>query len=328
MGTNIAGLVLRLGPDRSSEFWGTVSSRGVITGTSNNGVTDWGSFQLQAAPIGGSAAYVRARRGDPSPQVGYLWSQGNDPNNFPNRWACLMPSNSTDLQWYSAATGDTVMQLSGTDGALRVFKPATFASATATRVVVQGGAAGGMLRVVPTATGGESSIGFYRTNDQSGGAAGDYWVAGHASWGVGPGSFSIGTPTRNACLSIAPSGQTTFSYPVNFTLPPTMGSRQVGTQPWVAGRFAGETVPGAITPRTSQGQHGFNLTRTSTIGEYAVSWSTPHPSGANYIYFAQAGGLHAFCFPTSATSMTIAFYTFQNSQQDPLLPAEATFMIL
>jgi hypothetical protein len=131
-------------------------------------------------------------------------------------------------------------------------------------------------------------------------------------------------------MRLAPSGQTTFSYPVNFAASEsqvTVGSRQIGVRPWVGGRFAGITAAGAVVPRTSIGQHGFTIARTSTKGEYAISWTTPHPSGTDYVFFAQAGGLHALCFPVAATSMTIAFYTFQNSQADPEFPAEATFVV-
>jgi hypothetical protein len=39
-----------------------------------------------------------------------------------------MQAGSTDLRWYSAAAGQSVMQLSGTDGSLSVFQAATFSS--------------------------------------------------------------------------------------------------------------------------------------------------------------------------------------------------------
>ena len=73
---------------------------------------------------------------------------------------------------------------------------------TATQVVARGAGAGGTVRAAPTGTGGESSIGFFRNPDQSGGAAGDQWVMGQNSWTVGAGNFSIGTPARASCLTI------------------------------------------------------------------------------------------------------------------------------
>jgi hypothetical protein len=191
---------------------------------------------------------------------------------------------------------------------------------------------GGTLRVAPLTNSGESSIGFYRNADQSGSAAGDRWVLGQGSWGVGAGNFSIGTLTRDSCISIDAQGATTFNYPVSFFSQPsvTIGNRQVGTRPWVAGRFAGSTVASTIIPRTSDGHRGFTVARASTVGEYVVSWTTPHPNGGNYVYFAQAGGLQAIVLAmgATATSLTISFYTYTGSQADPVFPGEATFMIL
>jgi hypothetical protein len=149
---------------------------------------------------------MRVLRSSESTEAGYLWATADQPER--NRWNIFMPVGGNDLRWAHAVSG-TCMQLSGTDGSLTVSKAATFSAsttttgtATATQVVARGSGIGGTVRAAPATNGNESSIGFYRNSDQSGSAAGDQWVLGQGSWGVGAGNFSIGTLARGSCLTI------------------------------------------------------------------------------------------------------------------------------
>jgi hypothetical protein len=117
-----------------------------------------------------------------------------------------MPANSNDLRWLNPVNG-LCMQLSGTDGSLSVFR-----GVTATNVGTEAA-----VRIRPSADNGPAEIYFSRRADGGGNAAGDNWIVGGDAFAAGDGHFGIGTGVRNVVMSIAPSGQTTFNYPVQAT---------------------------------------------------------------------------------------------------------------
>jgi hypothetical protein len=191
------------------------------------------------------------------------------------------------------------------------------------QVVARGSGIAGTIRAAPATNGGESSIGFYRNSDQSGNAAGDQWVLDQGSWGVGAGNFSIGTLARGQCLTIdATTGIVNSFYML------TIAGQPAATRPWVAGRFSGTTVAGAVTLRANIGQQqSVTITRTSTVGEYNLSWTTAHPLGANYVMTVALPGGNPIWLTTSATTATISCYTFQGTQIDPASPADVYFVV-
>ena len=64
----------------------------------------------------------------------------------------------------------------------------------------------GTIRVTPTTNANEVSIGFYSYTDGRATTAGDMWVLGGNCWARTGNTFSIGTPSTNACLNIATDG--------------------------------------------------------------------------------------------------------------------------
>jgi hypothetical protein len=69
--------------------------------------------------------------------------------------------------------------------------------------VVAGGN-GGTVRVAPTTTNGEASLGFYSNSGFTNGSAnGDSWVIGQNSWAVGSRNFSIGAQGLNAVMTFS-----------------------------------------------------------------------------------------------------------------------------
>jgi hypothetical protein len=80
-------------PKANPTFTGNVTSSGVITGAASNGNAGWASWQILAARVGSSSAYVRAIRPIDSVEVGYSWANASDSGNgaLLNRWLCFMP---------------------------------------------------------------------------------------------------------------------------------------------------------------------------------------------------------------------------------------------
>ena len=63
---------------------------------------------------------------------------------------------------------------------------------------------GGAIRILPKTNNTESSIAFYAYTDERSSAAADMWAVG--SNACGETGFSIGTPSKQACLNITPAG--------------------------------------------------------------------------------------------------------------------------
>jgi hypothetical protein len=79
---------------------------------------------------------------------------------------------------------------------------------------------GGNIRAVPSFDGAGSSIAFYRYTDMRDLAANDVWIAGQNNFNLQ--GFSIGTPTRDACLNIDSAGNVLIPY--NLTVSGTLNS--------------------------------------------------------------------------------------------------------
>jgi hypothetical protein len=120
-------------------------------------------------------------------------------------------------------------------------------------------------------------------------------------------------------MSIAPSGQTTFRYPVN------IGNQPVATRPWVAGRVDGST---AIISNLGQ-QSTFTVTRREgwPQGHFIISWSAAHPSGSNYGVIVSTNTNHGATkyHSTTATNFQLTFTIEGGLFQDPF---DFTFMTL
>jgi hypothetical protein len=71
---------------------------------------------------------------------------------------------------------------------------------------------GGTIRVMARNHGNESSVDCYNYIDLRIASAGDAWVFGSNCWGAPANVFSIGTPGKNACLSIGVDGVVALVY--------------------------------------------------------------------------------------------------------------------
>jgi hypothetical protein len=92
-------------------------------------------------------------------------------------------------------TGSTNIGVTEVGDAVRIALTDSISLTGTISVVGPGG--GGTIRTAPSATGGESSIGWYRNPNRAGSLAGDQFVVGHNSWGCGAGNWALGTLERS-----------------------------------------------------------------------------------------------------------------------------------
>jgi hypothetical protein len=158
-------------------------------------------------------------------------------------WIIGNPSGQNTLRTGSVglnfSTGvETVIQITGTgiagnEGRTYFYKDVLFFQAVemqrtlnANMIKAKGASGGGgIVRCLPASNDTESSIGFYKYTDERAVAAGDMWVVGQGAWNE-PG-FSIGTPTRGACLNINSEGA--VSVP-NYTTTPAIMTDTIRAQ--------------------------------------------------------------------------------------------------
>ena len=129
----------------------------------------------------------------------------------------------------------------------------------------------GTIRCYPSATSGESSIGFYRNNNGNIQNAGDFWAVGHQAYNPSDRNFGIGCHGAGLCLSITPTGV------VNIPVSLQVANYGAGIRPFVSC-----AVPAAGGIYWSRGQKTASCLREST-GVYLVSWPDAHPDGEQYV---------------------------------------------
>ena len=125
----------------------------------------------------------------------------------------------------------------------------------------------------------------------------------------------------------------------NLTVNGTLTTNNLSYIPWyVAGRYDGVNM----TLLKNKGQYPFTVTRVTgqAVGFYQITWSTPHPDGANYVACCSGegsgwsdlvNGVVAGATPSS-TLMTVAFRKlWQNggaTQSEALVDCIFTFFVL
>ena len=96
----------------------------------------------------------------------------------------------------------------------------------------------------------------------------------------------------------------------------------LSSKPWVAGRVPGVMLNGAVTPHARNGLQLFTCTRTG-VGDYEVSWTTPHPSGIEYSVHLSTSmygfGIYSTITPTS---VKFEFYSVTNVVQGIMNPSQ------
>jgi hypothetical protein len=176
------------------------------------------------------------------------------------------------------------------------------------------------ISIRPTQDNGPAEIYFSRLKDGSGDQAGDNWIVGTDAYGAGDGVFTIATGWLQVVMRIAPSGQTTFNYPVNFAAPAnevTVGSRQIGVRPWVAGCFQGRSSNGPCTVVSTDGHQIYGASR-SALGVYDITWLGAHPKGSSYMVLANMPTITGFLsWSRTPTSLTLICSTNGGFAQDP-----------
>lgn len=116
---------------------------------------------------------------------------------------------SSGVLWSSVpTTSQAHVMYAGTSEIFRVSGDGGIVSTgNASRIDFRGVAgAGGSVRISPSVSGTESSIGFYKDATYTG-SAGDYWIVGKGAWGTLSTTFSIGTTGLNNVFSIQNSGR-------------------------------------------------------------------------------------------------------------------------
>jgi hypothetical protein len=73
----------------------------------------------------------------------------------------------------------------------------------------------GSFRALPTATGGEAAVAFYRNPNRFFTGPGDVWFLGHNVSSNGDRTFGLSTSALGIVSSVAPDGSTSFNYPVS-----------------------------------------------------------------------------------------------------------------
>jgi hypothetical protein len=187
------------------------------------------------------------------------------------------------------------------------------------KLKIQCAGGGGNIRAVPAFDNAESSIGFYRYTDMREAEPNSMWVAGQNCWNRQ--GFSIGTPTRDACLNIDSSGDVLIPY--NLTVAGTLNSSTNAatyTAPFNAntaqislngsgGNYISWSSNAVAPPSTGSRSPGTKLALYSGISgsevDYAIGvdsntlWaSVPRPSavhkwycGSNAVATLTSGGL-------------------------------------
>jgi hypothetical protein len=117
------------------------------------------------------------------------------------------------------------------------------------------------------------------------------------------------------------------------------GSSSGSTPFWVAGKIDG-SVAGAPTIVTRKGEYGSQITcaRKSgfPVGVYDVSWTTPHPDGANIVAmvsgegasYSETLGSGTTGWTNQATSLTCIFRKLYSVGTEALVDCPFTFYVL
>jgi hypothetical protein len=140
------------------------------------------------------------------------------------------------IKWWPAMvnvpipTGDdtvsyqtNILQL-GSAEATRITLDGSSGNLTAGRITSRADGSAGTIRCSPpVGNTGESTIGFYRNGGGTIGAAGDQWLVGQGSWGVGDRGFGIGCNTTGVCLGISSAGRVTANAGILDIVPKTIG---------------------------------------------------------------------------------------------------------
>ena len=71
------------------------------------------------------------------------------------------------------------------------------------------------IKIAPPNDHNESSLSFYRYNNEGLTQAGDYWTMGHGAYGAGAGNFGLGTWSTGGCLMIDKGGKVSCPYGIN-----------------------------------------------------------------------------------------------------------------
>jgi hypothetical protein len=191
----------------------------------------------------------------------------------------------------------------------------------ATQVVARGVGSGGTVRAVPLSSSGESSIGFYRNENQSISATGDEWVLGHNVHGAGPGNFAIGVNNLGSRLTI---NSLTGIIDVKAL---TINAQPVATEPWIAGRC--RILP-SLADLMSNGRRNYTFQRVQNAptGVFVVSWPDPHPNNNNYgviVTLSQNTAYYSYHTVTSTSFRISVNSVFNGFPQDP---DDLTFMTI
>ena len=145
-----------------------------------------------------------------------------------------------------------------------------------------------------------------------------------------------GVTSTVSTIGINPAGDMTIG---NLTVNGTLTANNLSYIPWyVAGRYDGVNM----TLLKNKGQYPFTVARVSgqPAGFYQITWSTPHPDGANYVACCSGegagwndlvNGVVAGATPSS-TLMSFAFRKlWQNgaaNQSEALADCIFTFFVL
>ncbi len=163
---------------------------------------------------------------------------------------------------------------------------------------VAGTSGAGVIRMLPSVTNNESSIGFYRKTDGTASSNGDYWVAGQASWGTGAGNFGI------SCFGVATSIITLLSggnVGINKLTPgTTLDVTGTITSTGLSVNASNITLSGSGTTITNAGV----ILTLPTSADTLVGRATTD-SLSNKTLVAMTGGVQYAVTTTTATTITL-----------------------
>jgi hypothetical protein len=138
------------------------------------------------------------------------------------------------------------------------------------KLIIRCPGGGGNIRTLPDSDGSEASIGLYNYIDQRADVAGSMFVSGINCWDRA-GNYSIGTPIKNACLTIGSDGNVLIPY--NLTVSGTLNS-STNAATYTAtfnnsvgqislngsnGKYIGWNTNGANSPSTGTRSNGTKL---------------------------------------------------------------------